>query len=289
MDKKSIQGKTSLNIHKVIRYAWGQLKNTFPNETKRENKGAEFCLVVAGAHKVGSTWVAKMLKDLNVFRTLPVPKDYRSNKKNFALIGLHKIGVDEYFRNTKGFRLYKSHSEPPVWDLEGKVRFVTVIRDPRDVVISNIFYLANLAPELGGWPELQNLSLDERIRVYLKRGVFDLELLDKWSQYAPASKLYYEELLQSPQTLMEQMFDEMKLKVSTQKCSQIIKSNTFDRLSGGRVKGQENTGSFFRKGVAGDWRNYFGEREIERFKTENNGGWNKLLVRLGYETSDDWQ
>lgn len=288
MNKKAIGRTVSGRIRKIYKYAYNQMKVSLPSEIKRENKGAEFCLVVAGAHKVGSTWVYKMIKELNLFREWPVPIAYRSNRNNQGLIGLHNPGVEEYFRKTKGLRLYKSHSEPPEWELGDKVKFVTVIRDPRDVVISNIFYLANLSPQLGGWPELKDLSLNERIRRYLTKGVFDLELLEKWTTYGPSYKVYYEKLLGSPETVIKQLFTQVGLNVPDTECRRVVENNAFAKLSGGRKKGEEDTFSFFRKGVAGDWRNYFGEQELVHFKTAHSGGWNNLLVRLGYERTHDW-
>jgi len=267
------------------------MRVSFPNQTRRANQGSEFCLVVVGAHKVGSTWVHKMLNDLGVFRKWPVPAKYRSNKKNHGLIGLQNAGVEDYFRNTKGFRLYKSHSEPPDWLIADKVKFITVLRDPRDVVISNIFYLENLgkrSPQLGGWTELSNLPLKERIGLYLNKAVYDLELLEKWSEYDHVTKVFYEKLLDSTEACMQQAFEGLELVVSDSECSRIVAHNTFNRLSRGRSPGQENSHSFFRKGVAGDWKNYFGKEEIDLFKTEKNGRWNQLLVRLGYEDSYDW-
>lgn len=289
MSKNAVARTLSTRMRKIYRYAYNQIKVSLPSEIKRENKEAEFCLVVAGAHKVGSTWAYRMIKELNLFREWPVPIAYRSDRKNHALIGLHNSGVDEYFRKTKGLRLYKSHSEPPNWDLRDKVKFVTVIRDPRDMVISNIFYLANLSPELGGWPELRDLPVNERIKTYLKKGVFDLELLEKWTAYTPSYKVHYERLLESPATVIKQLFEHVGLNVPDVECQRIVKNTAFAKLSGGRKTGEEDSTSFFRKGVAGDWRNYFGEEELECFKTEYNGGWNKLLVRLGYERTHDWQ
>lgn len=288
MSKTYVQGNIPKRIEKAYKYLYDQIKVSLPNETKRMNKGSEFCLIVAGAHKVGSTWVYKMIKDLNVFREWPVPITYRSNRKNHGLIGLHKKGVEEYFNNTRGFKLYKSHSEPPAWAPGDKVRFITVIRDPRDVVISNIFYLQNLAPELGGWSDLISLPLKARIGKYLEKAVYDLELLENWSEYGPAKTLYYEKLLQSPQLSMKQVFEQIGLNVSDAECERIVNNNAFAKLSGGRKTGQENTRSFFRKGVAGDWKNHFGKEEIELYKTVNNGRWNQLLVHLGYEESDNW-
>ncbi len=42
--------------------------------------------------------------------------------------------------------------------------------------------------------------------------------------------------------------------------------------------------SFYRKGVAGDWKNLFDERDKEIYKEEAG----ELLIRLGYENNGSW-
>jgi hypothetical protein len=59
-----------------------------------------------------------------------------------------------------------------------------------------------------------------------------------------------------------------------------VESASFARLAG-RERGDEDPTSFFRKGVAGDWKTYFAERD-ERVFDEEAG---ELLATLGYERS----
>jgi hypothetical protein len=63
-----------------------------------------------------------------------------------------------------------------------------------------------------------------------------------------------------------------------------VEAASFERLSKGRERGQEDPSSFFRKGVAGDWRSVFTEKDRRVFKEEAG----QLLVRLGYENDDSW-
>jgi Sulfotransferase domain len=65
--------------------------------------------------------------------------------------------------------------------------------------------------------------------------------------------------------------------------SRCVRAATFEKLSGGRQRGQEAT-SFYRKGIAGDWKNVFTEQNKREFKAAAGD----LLIRLGYETDDDW-
>ncbi len=58
----------------------------------------------------------------------------------------------------------------------------------------------------------------------------------------------------------------------------------FDRLSGGRTRGKENPYSHYRKGIPGDWINYFTEEHVAYFKSQ----YNDLLLKTGYERHPDW-
>ena len=44
--------------------------------------------------------------------------------------------------------------------------------------------------------------------------------------------------------------------------SELLEENSFPRLSGGRNQGEEDKMNHFRKGISGDWKNYFDD-EIE--------------------------
>lgn len=63
-----------------------------------------------------------------------------------------------------------------------------------------------------------------------------------------------------------------------------VYENQFSMKSKGRNRGKENKHSHYRKGVAGDWRNYFMPCHCAYFKER----YNHLLIKLGYEASSDW-
>lgn len=63
-----------------------------------------------------------------------------------------------------------------------------------------------------------------------------------------------------------------------------VYDHRFEKKTGGRSKGKENTDSHYRKGVAGDWANHFTPEHVAHFKER----YADLLVKMGYETDDDW-
>lgn len=63
-----------------------------------------------------------------------------------------------------------------------------------------------------------------------------------------------------------------------------VYGHRFEAKTKGRRAGTEDTGSHYRKGVAGDWVNHFTPAHVEAFKERFEG----LLEELGYESSNDW-
>lgn len=72
--------------------------------------------------------------------------------------------------------------------------------------------------------------------------------------------------------------------IPEEKLRAIIQKNSFDNLSGGRDKGEENVKSHYRKGVPGDWVNHFTAEHKRVFKQR----FNDVLIQTGYEDDDAW-
>jgi hypothetical protein len=98
------------------------------------------------------------------------------------------------------------------------------------------------------------------------------------------TEVRYEDLLERPNEEVGRLARFLGADTSEKAVQQAVDSASFERLSKGRERGQEDTSSFYRKGVAGDWNNYFTERDKEIYKEEAG----ELLIRLGYERDLDW-
>ena len=76
-----------------------------------------------------------------------------------------------------------------------------------------------------------------------------------------------------------------------QTVAECVERTSFERLSKragglgrGRSRGSEDSTSFFRKGVAGDWKTVFTPADRETYKRIAGN----LLVELGYESDRNW-
>jgi len=98
------------------------------------------------------------------------------------------------------------------------------------------------------------------------------------------SEVRYEDLLEKPEEELRRLLNYLGAEASEEIVRRCVSAASFEKLSKGRKKGEEDPSSFFRKGVAGDWRNTFTEEDRRVFK-EVAGD---LLIKLGYEKDRDW-
>src|ERR671910_816836 len=98
------------------------------------------------------------------------------------------------------------------------------------------------------------------------------------------TEVRYEDLLERPNEEVEKLLGFLGVDTDERLVEHCVSSASFEKLSRGRQRGQEDPSSFYRKGVAGDWRNYFSEEDRRVFKEEAG----ELLIRLGYEEDLDW-
>jgi len=246
---------------------------------------AEDMVVVLGsAHKVGSTWLYEMIRELGHF-------NYRIPYKltECGTIMLDKPGISKYLAHIKGRIIFKCHSYPIPKMKRGKAKFVSICRDPRDVIVSSIFSLVNLDERKGGWgSEFRKLDEPQRIKIFIREeGEFTISRLEQWFRDPEAYLVRYEYLLAQPVIELRKVMDYIGCAVDDKDIENTVKRHSFKKKSG-RQAGDEDKKSKYRKGISGDWKNHFDEEIISMFKHEMRGRWNKFLVEAGYERSLEW-
>ena len=91
-------------------------------------------------------------------------------------------------------------------------------------------------------------------------------------------EIKYEDLIARPNETLGAVLDFLGVDASNDVVQHCVAQGSFERLSGGRKRGEEDVNSFFRKGVIGDWRNSFDEPTLASF--QKTAG--KLLQELDY-------
>ncbi len=181
-------------------------------------------------------------------------------------------------------------------------KVIHIYRDGRDVAVSLMHHFWRLSKDRGGIFDLDPEELEKRDAYgadpegFLASGnsIFTGERLRqmavRWSRrVAKASgdgrklfgegffQLSYEDLLTEPEKNLKAMFQLLGASSDDATVSRCVEKNSFEKLAR-RKAGSEDSASFFRKGVAGDWRGVFNEDD-RRIYAEVAGG---ALREMGY-------
>lgn len=185
-------------------------------------------------------------------------------------------------------------------------KVIHIIRDGRDVATSTMHHLWNQAEDRGGHSKL-TLQQQKKREAYRENpqklvesggGIFPKGWLKgvaaNWSVKVGQCmkdgltllgdnylEVYYEDLLVRPEEEMRRLLRFLGADTSEENVRQCVSSSSFEKLSKGRKRGRE-AASFYRKGVAGDWKNVFTKENEQDF--EEAAG--ELLLRLGYEKNN---
>jgi hypothetical protein len=184
-----------------------------------------------------------------------------------------------------------------------EAKVVHVIRDGRDVAVSHTHHRWNRVRPVEEGGRLTPEERDKRDRyrenpekfVASGESIFSDEYImtfaKEWRSKVGNShrdgpsvlgdrytEVRYEDLLERPEEEMGRLFRFLGASDNEGVVRRCVNKNRFQRVTG-RQAGTEDSTSFFRKGVAGDWQNVFTQRDQEIFwRIEGD-----LLEELGYK------
>ncbi|WP_236625001.1 sulfotransferase domain-containing protein [Rhodopirellula sp. SWK7] len=245
--------------------------------------------IVGSAHKVGSTWLFQMLETLLKpqydFEGILVPREMRNFGHTDTFDSLVAVN---FLSQLKGRWLFKTHKNIHP-DAEQYCKFITVHRDLRDACVSMVHFGTNLPTYAGGYQsEIKKLPFDERLHFELDRS-YNLERAEYWWKHPADLRVCYEELKADSTRVLESAT--RSLEIGSEYTEDLLNdiSHQYDfKTIARRPAGEEDTRSFLRKGIVGDWKHVFKDDHIEHFKSALDGRWNQLLVEMGYESATNW-
>ncbi|HWM93178.1 MAG TPA: sulfotransferase [Thermoanaerobaculia bacterium] len=152
-----------------------------------------------------------------------------------------------------------------------KSKLIVIYRDGRDVVTSDKFFTR----DYGG----RAFDFAEATRDWRS----DMEAHLKHVERHPVFACSYEKLLGDGAAVARELFQFLDLPHDDRLIHDLLERSSF-RFYAGREPGQEDRKRFYRKGVAGDWKNHFSDEDKQVFKDAAGD----MLVRLGYEKDLSW-
>lgn len=247
-------------------------------------------IYIAGLPKSGTTWVETQLANIPGYNLRPIYDrdgvvfEHDISDAVFDTLPRWRYSILKLHTrySEKNYRVIMSHVD----------KFMVMTRDLRDMCISAYFHVKN--EKSHPHHELYNhLSIEDgllhRIEItgeeYVSWVVNWLDVIEKNPQ--TILHIRYEDLVSDPAIQFAKIHDFFHLPMNRE----MLALATRSRIAGERDFAQvrsESLGlrmkSTARKGVVGDWKNYFSEKHKERFKKLCGDA----LIRSGYENSLNW-
>ena len=131
-------------------------------------------------------------------------------------------------------------------------------------------------------------NLPDFIEASFRRGLYPRftwsDFVRQWYPRKDVVHVKYEDLWNDTGKELERIvFNLTRKRLERQKIEEIVEEFSFERQSG-RKPGEERKNSFLRKGIVGDWRNYFSREACEAFDYFAGDE----LILLGYERNRSW-
>jgi len=166
-----------------------------------------------------------------------------------------------------------------------------IFRDPRDVVVSHVFYVTDMEARHVHHNYYQSLpDFEARLKVSILGRLDspgpDVEFPDIAARFAPylgwldhgeVLSIHFEDLINDRLAALNRIADHFLARVPLQTSRSVILEYLETSINPKRSP-------TFRSGKTGEWKKYFTKENKSRFKSVAG----ELLVKLGYEKNNDW-
>jgi Sulfotransferase domain len=233
--------------------------------------------------RTGSQWFKKILRD-------PIFYQYTGLKVwHYGELGLKRAQFNGPLpERTIGTHLYIGY--PTYLSIPKPERYRTffILRDPRDISVSWYFAARYSHGALDPIPRLRKDLKDLSLHDGLKYSIASLEEFGLfWAQrtwmdvdqdQATVRIFRYERFSEDNRAFLEDLLGYMGVALPEEEFAALYARHAFKQITGGREAGVEDRNDHYRKGVAGDWRNYFDDSLKSYFRDVTGD----LLDVLGY-------
>ncbi len=233
--------------------------------------------------KSASQWVRHVLSDIAVYRYSGLkPVSFRTERD-----------LEPFMNGT--LKIENASVVTPVYATYDQLlnqfdpntdRAFFVMRDPRDLIVSRYYSRVSAHPRNSlidqHRAELKAMSLEDGLRKTMDDSETLFQILQSWARVAEDASVLltrYEDLTgDNQESEWQRVLTHCGIDVPETTLRKLLRNYSFERMSGGRKKGEENPEQKYRKGVAGDWKNYFTPIVQEHF--DQIAG--NLIGELGY-------
>jgi len=234
-------------------------------------------IVISEFPKSGGSWIVSMVGD-----ALQIPCRDIYMRPGFDLFDGKK---HPWYQGAAEFDfpvqcVIKSHEKPNSRAINFDVTQVHLFRDGRDVVVSKYFFDKDFCVKNG-----ITSSFDDDFDSFVEKTSYEwASYVLAWREQSDVGGVRYEQFLADPAkevgALIFEIFGE---NMDESYLDNVASRFTRDKFSAS-LNAAFSHNTFVRKGVAGDWRNHFSEKNASAFKSIAGDA----LIDLGYEKDRKW-
>uniref|UniRef100_A0A8D0BCE3 Sulfotransferase n=1 Tax=Salvator merianae TaxID=96440 RepID=A0A8D0BCE3_SALMN len=239
-------------------------------------------LLISTYPKSGTTWISEVIdmiyKEGDTEKCRQEPIYMRVPFLEFAVPEVPK-GI-ELLRKAPRPCLIKTHLPVQLlpksfWEKDCKMIYVA--RNAKDVLVSyyHFYQMAKVHPDPGTWDEF----LEKFMAGDVAFGSWYDHVKDWWDKRKEQRMLYlfYEDLKEDPQREIRKVMEFLERPPDAQLVEKIAKHTSFKEMSQNQMANYTSIPSslmdhavspFMRKGITGDWKNYFTVAQNERFDAD---------------------
>lgn len=149
-------------------------------------------------------------------------------------------------------------SVPLLRTLYPTCKFINIVRDPRDAAASALFHLNK------DHPEPKELYIEKFITQTWKIHVESAIAAERQLGTNVFLNIRYRDLHQNESDVLRRCLEHLQVDASGEMIRLCSQAGSFDKLSGGRKRGQVDSSSFYRSGTIGGWTNHIDSALADR-------------------------
>jgi lipopolysaccharide transport system ATP-binding protein len=164
-----------------------------------------------------------------------------------------------------------------------------VSRDLRDTLISLYFSLKHSHKLVSDNVQnqrsiLSSMTDKEGLKHLIENGLQTQSKLQMSWANSNIKMFRYEDFILNQKNEFKKLFEFCDIMISDKKLGAIVKLHDFKSMTSGRSRGEEDISQHQRKGISGDWKNYFDDEIKDLFKEK----YGAILIATGYEKDLEW-
>ncbi|XP_067048554.1 amine sulfotransferase-like isoform X1 [Acropora muricata] len=231
--------------------------------------------------KSGTTWTQEIVWQIH--NEGKVRKENIGRRVPFLEFATVEYTTKPDFESLPSPRLIKSHltvdTIPKGSDESSRCKYIYVSRNPKDVCVSMFFFLKSKAGAYTIKENAYNGPLEFFVNLFIQGDVlyskWNDHVLSWWKHREDPNVLFlkYEEMQKDLPSHVRRIADFLQKPLSDEIIDRIAEQCTFKGMMRNQktfkiTEGDDEIGLILRKGVVGDWKNYFTPEMNERFEKE---------------------